>query len=194
MLRRNTPFLLALLALLALPSCGFHPVYKGTDDNGSPVREELAQVEIMPMKERIGQILRNDLIDRFNNHGRPEAPLYHLSVDVSVAEENLGILANGTTTLAAILASGVYSLKDNKGSSIATGIVSSTGQYDKLNSMYGDLASKDAATERTLRELSEQITARISLYFAEHKNPVPDPAMTPATTPSPSPTGATPTP
>jgi hypothetical protein len=35
--------------------------------------------------------------------------------------------------------------------------------------MYATLAAHDGALERTVHEIGEQLTARISLYFAEHK-------------------------
>jgi LPS-assembly lipoprotein len=163
-----------LVAFLALSACGFHPVYGSHGDDGSPVTEDqLSLVSIDPIPEHSGQMLRNDLLDRFNSNGRPDAPEYYLTVKLRVTEEDLGTLANATSALAAVHAYGDYSLKDRAGKVLVTGTTSSTAQYDKLASMYGTLAAHDSAIERTVNELSEQLTARISLFFSEPKSPEP---------------------
>lgn len=163
------PRLSLLAALLLLPACGFHPVYGGHGGDGTPVADELALVSVEPIPEHAGQILRNDLIDNFNRHGRPSAPLYSLEVKLRVSEEDLGTLANATNALAAVHAYGDYVLKDKNGKTLVSGTTASTGQYDKLASMYATLAAHDGALERTVHEVGEQLTARISLYFSEHK-------------------------
>jgi LPS-assembly lipoprotein len=162
-----------LATLMLLPACGFHSVYGGHSSDGTPVAEELGQIFIDPIPDRAGQMLRNDLIDNFYRHGRPAAPLYILSVKLKVSEEDLGTLANATTALAAVHASGEYTLKDKSGKLLTSGISSSTGQYDKIASMYATQAAKDSAMERTVREVGEQLTARIGLYFAERKPETP---------------------
>lgn len=167
MTQRILPKLFALLALLTLPACGFHSVYGGVSADGTPVADALRQVAIEPIPERSGQMLRNYLIDRFNNSGRPDNPAYHLAVKLRISEEDLGTLANATTALAAVHAAGDYTLTDSSGTTLVSGTTSSTAQYDKLASMYGTLAAHDGAIERTVREIGEQLSARIGLYFAE---------------------------
>ena len=159
--------LIALLALIILPACGFHPVYGSRDVNGLPVTQDLADVAIDPIPDQAGQSLRNYLIDRLNSSGRPATPKYHLVVKLRVGEESIGTLANATTALAAVHAYGDYKLTDEGGKTLISGTTSSTAQYDKLASMYGTLAAHDGAIDRTVREVSEQLYARISLYFSE---------------------------
>lgn len=149
--------------------CGFHSVYGGHGDDGSPVAEQLSQVAVDPISERAGQMLRNNLIDRFYGKGRPAKPAYRLAVKLRVSEEDLGVLANATTALAAIHVYGDYVLRDAGGKTLASGTTHSTASYDKLTSQYATLAAHDGAIERTVREVGEQITGRLSLYFAERK-------------------------
>ena len=170
MTQRLFPALALAALLLALPGCGFHPMYATHTDDEAMVSDDLSLVEVEPIPEHDGQILRNYLLDRFNSTGRPVGAPYQLYVSVKYAEQNLGTLANGTTTLAAIASTADYALKDKNGKVLATGTTSSTSQYDQLNSIYGTLEAHDSAIDRTMREISEQLTARIGLYFAEHKN------------------------
>ncbi len=170
-----------LIGAFGLAACGFHPVYGSKSKDGAPIAEQMNQVAIDPIPERQGQLLRNDLIDRFYNKGRPSQPLYHLTVSISVSDEDLGLLTNATTSLAAVHTTGNYTLKDNKDKVILTGVARSTGTYDKLNSQYSTLAAHDSAVERTVQEVSEQITSRLSLYFAEGSNaPIDVPTVKPS--------------
>jgi LPS-assembly lipoprotein len=162
-----------LLPIFCFPlsGCGFHPVYGAQGGDGSPVAEQLNQVAIDPIPDHPGQMLRNDLIDRMYGKGRPAQPLYHLAIKLRIAEEDLGTLVNATTSLAAIHTSGDYALKDANDKTLAHGTVVSTASYDKLGSMYGTVAAHDGAVERTIREVSEQLTARLSLYFSDPPPP-----------------------
>jgi len=156
-----------LTILFTLTACGFHPVYGGHGSDGSPVAEQLNQVAIDPIPDHPGQMLRNDLIDRIYGKGRPAQPIYHLSIKLRVVDEDIGVLANGTTSLADVHTIGDYALKDASGKVVANGTVESLSSYDKLTSIYSTLAAHDSALERSLRETSEQLTARLSLYFSE---------------------------
>ncbi len=67
--RLATVLLLALMPV-AMGACGFKPVY-GTASHDSAVGAALANVQIDPISDRNGQVLRNNLIDRFYTDGRP---------------------------------------------------------------------------------------------------------------------------
>jgi LPS-assembly lipoprotein len=152
-----------------LSGCSFQPVYGSHGGKGSPVAEQLSQVAIDPIPERPGQILRNDLIDNmYGKSGRPTQPAYHLKVKLNINEEDLGLLVNATAALAAVHTYGNYTLEDNNGKILASGTTHSTASYDKLTSEYSTLTARESALERTVHELSEQLTARVSLYFSEH--------------------------
>jgi LPS-assembly lipoprotein len=166
-------FLIPVFCLLT--ACGFHPVYGAHGDDGSPVAERMYQVAIDPIPDRPGQMLRNDLIDRMYGKGRPAQPAYHLVVKLRISEEDLGLLANATTALSGLHAYGDFVLTDAGGKTVLSGAAHSMATYDKLSSQYATLAARDGAIERTVREVSEQITSRLSLYFAEQAAPSPSP-------------------
>jgi LPS-assembly lipoprotein len=160
--------LLSSFALLA--GCGLHPIYAahGVDDN-SPVAMDLNNVAIDNIADRNGQMLRNDLIDRMYGSNRPEQPLYHLKINIHYNEEDLGILANATSTRSLLNMYGDYNLTDAHGHTMVTGSAHSVASFDKLDQMYGTVAARQDAYERTLHEVSEQIVNRLSLYFSERK-------------------------
>lgn len=162
---------LALLGCLALSGCGFKPVY-GTpsgSERESPVAMDLNNIAIENIPDRNGQILRNYLIDRMVRPNRPEKPLYTLKVTIAAGEEDLGILANATATRSLLNMYAHYTLADAKGKAILTGTAHSVASFNKLDQMYGTVAARENAYERTLREAGEQIVNRLSLYFSERK-------------------------
>jgi LPS-assembly lipoprotein len=162
--------LAVLLCVFLLAGCGFHPIYGSHGAaSGSPVAMDLNNVAIDNIPDHNGQMLRNDLIDRMYGKNRPEKPLYTLKVKIHSDEEDLGILANATATRELMNMYGDYSLVDAKGDVLISGTAHSVASFDKLDEMYGTVAVRQDAYERTLHEVGEQIVNRISLYFSERK-------------------------
>ncbi len=162
---------LALVGCLALEGCGFKPIY-GTpsgSEHDSPVAMDLNNIAIDNIPDRNGQILRNFLIDRMVRANRPEKPLYTLKVAIATSEEDLGILANSTATRSLLNMYGHYTLVDSKGKTVVGGTAHSVASFNKLDQMYGTVAARENAYERTLHEVSEQIVNRLSLFFSERK-------------------------
>jgi len=163
---------LMLSAFLLLSGCGFHPIY-GTHptEDGVPVADDLNNVSIDNIPDHNGQILRNYLVDRMYGPNRPALPTFTLKVKIRSSEEDLGILANATSTRSLLNMYGDYTLVDAQGKTILTGTSHSVASFDLLDQMYATVASRDDAYDRTLHEVSEQIVNRLSLYFSERKNP-----------------------
>jgi hypothetical protein len=114
-------------------------------------------------------MLRNNLVDRMYGGNRPEKPAYTLKVKIRNTEQDLGILANATATRELLDMYGDYSLTDVQGKEILKGTAHSVASFDKLDQMYGTVAARENAHERTLHEIGEQIVNRLSLYFSERK-------------------------
>jgi LPS-assembly lipoprotein len=159
-----------LSSLCLLSGCGFHPIYASHDGNDdSPVAMDMNNVAIENIADRYGQQLRNDLIDRMYGRNRPEHPFYDLKITIHYNEEDLGILANATSTRSLLNMYGEYTLTDNKQHVLLTGTAHSVASFDRLDQMYATVAVREDAYERTLHEVSEQIVNRVSLYFSERK-------------------------
>ena len=160
-----------LLALLpvGLGACGFRPVY-GTASVDKATGTALADVQIDPIADRNGQVLRNNLIDRFYTDGRPAKPRYRLSVTLAATEEELGIQKDATATRARLRLQASYELIE-----IATGQVvyrtfsRSVVSFNLVDSQFGVLATRQDAYDRGLTELSDDIRTRLALYFARDK-------------------------
>lgn len=160
-----------LLALLpaALGACGFKPVY-GTAAQDSAVGVALANVQIDPITDRNGQVLRNNLIDRFYTDGRPSSPRYRLSVALAATEEELGIQKDATATRARLRLQASYELIEiSTGQVVYRTFSRSIISFNLLDSQFAVLATRQDAYDRGLTELADDIRTRLSLYFSRDK-------------------------
>ena len=157
-------FLVGLLA--ALGACGFRPLYGGTEN--SAINQQLAHIQISTIKDRIGQQLHNLLLDRLNSGGRPQKPLYNLSVKLAVSKEEIGLKFTEEATRARLTLIVNYFLTDNgSGKVLAEGGVRSVNNYNIFNSEFARLAAEENAKKRAAREVSDEIKIRLSLYFSQ---------------------------
>lgn len=167
---RTSSRLIALLLALSpavLSACGFSPVYGVASRPDGAVGQALANVQIDPIADRNGQVLRNNLIDRFYGEGRPSSPRYRLAVALAATEEELGIQKDATATRARLRLQASYELIDsNSGQVVYRTFSRSVISYNLLDSQFAVLATKQDAYDRGLTELADDIRARLALYFA----------------------------
>ena len=159
---------LALTGLFLLTACGFSPIYGSHKDKG-PVSEVLSTVAIDSIPDSNGQFLRNKLMDRFYFHGRPTQPQTRLTVTLRATELDFGIQKDATASRSQLNLWADYVLRDNEGKELLKRTAHSVASYNKINAQYGQVATQRNAYERTLTEVSEQITSVVSLYFAERE-------------------------
>jgi LPS-assembly lipoprotein len=166
--RRNFLTAASGAALWLVSGCGFRPLY-GAKSRGA-VSTELARVKIGTIPNRIGQQLHNYLLDRINREGRPEKPLYLLSVDVEVEKVRQAVEANETATRVKLVFTAIFKLQE-----IATEKVllknwsRSVNSYNIVTSAMATRSAELDATDRAAREVSEEIRSLLALYFQRRK-------------------------
>lgn len=152
----------AVALVVLLGACGFQPLYGGGD---AGVAAELASIEVGPIPDRIGQRLRNGLIDRFNHDGRPAAPAYELDVEMTARQTRLGFRKDATATRAQVALGAVYRLRDGSGAIVYTGRSESLVGYSIIVDPYGTLVNEQDAYEQATDQLAQDITRRLSLFL-----------------------------
>ncbi|TWB47225.1 LPS assembly lipoprotein LptE [Nitrospirillum viridazoti] len=153
---------------LALSACGFHTVYGDHSLSGKPsTRAQMESVSIDIIPDRIGQVLRNNLIDRFyQDSGRPAKPDYRLNVRLNSYKEDLGIQRDATATRARLHVLADYQLIDSKtGKTLYRTSSRSIVSYDISEAQYSTMVTEQDAYDRALTEVAEEITTRLALYF-----------------------------
>jgi LPS-assembly lipoprotein len=162
---------LALAALLLVSGCGFQPLYgqhsqRGNAAGSDTVVTALNQVRVASIPERGGQVLRNRLMDRLYQNGRPTAPLYELTVALAQTESGLGVRRDATTARTQLDATARYALTRQTDSAVVlSGLVRTSVSYNRLEAQYATLTAREDAQQRALYDVAEQLVSRLALHF-----------------------------
>lgn len=158
----------AVLALLAaspsLAGCGFEPLH--ASGRGADVTAALAEIRIQPIPDRSGQILRNYLLDRLTPRAGAVPSRYTLVVRLQEPRQTLALRRDDVISRVGYSATASFDLNDERGSRIFTGAASHSTDYEVTNSEFATLVSLQAARERVLELVSEDIRSQLAGHFA----------------------------
>ena len=164
---RRTALLLGVGS--ALSGCGFHPVYAPSGD-GPGAATGLAEIEVKPIYERPGQILRQALLGRFRTEsGTPRK--FDLQVNFWILGEAQGVLNFTQPTRIRLVGVTNWTLlsRDNKPAKLAEGSERVMDGYDVFDSQYFAQDQANEAVQRRIAEaMAERITLRLAMWFHQH--------------------------
>jgi len=151
-----------LLACLALPACGLHPLYGG--GTSSPVAATLRAVQVGPIAGQSGWLMRNKLIDRLGEQGSG-TPAYRLDVTLDDNITSYGIRSNQTATQERRTLRARYQLVDlSNGQVVLDATSGSDAGIDIVSSEYATVAAEQTALENLTEIVADQIVSRLALY------------------------------
>ena len=154
---------LAVLSVL-LGGCGFKPLHGRK--NGGPGGGDLAAVQVRVIADRVGQQLRNQLLDMLNPRGRPSRPKHYLEVSLSETIERLAVQKNSFATRANYHLTADFRLIDSANSEVLfIGRERAISSYNISQSDYATLIGEKDAKIRATRALAEDIRTRLGVYF-----------------------------
>ena len=158
---------LLLLLLPPLAACGFQPLYAEREETEEP---GLAAIKVLPIADRIGQMLEFALRDSFNPGDRAVDTQYTLGVTLAVSRYDLGIQRDATATRGRVDVRATIELKDAKtGKVIYTSRAQSTSSFNILDDAYAAQVAEDDARVRTVRDLTDEIRARMALFLRSRR-------------------------
>ena len=162
-------FVVAVVVATATACAGFRPLYGRDGGTHSVAALELARTKILPIEDRMGQQLRNNLFDLMNPRGEPARPAYVLSVTLSTSTESLGLRKTGFATRANLHATASLTLTDTRtGKVLLNGSHKIIGGYDLLDSEFATLTSEKNVKTRAATELAHAIRSQLSVYFLQN--------------------------
>jgi LPS-assembly lipoprotein len=155
------------LACLALPGCGFKPLYGSSSaTHDTTVMQQFASIQIPALRDRIGQQMRNLLIDALHPSGAATDYRYRLSVNTAEADLNLGLQENATSTRGQVRVTAQYWLIENKsGKTLLHETLRASTSYNILINQFSSVLSEDDARQKALEQISEDMTEHLALYF-----------------------------
>ncbi len=161
---------IAMAALLA--ACSFRPLY-GTSTEGNAAREGIAQISVAEIGPgRIGQQVRNGLLDRLTPKGTPAFPTYHLEVLLSESLVDLLVQENSTVLRRNYKLTARYKLIDlATGDQIFSATAARTASLNRLDSEYANVIAQRDAEKRAADAVAGVISQRIGIALAELASP-----------------------
>jgi LPS-assembly lipoprotein len=152
-----------------LSGCGFHPVYAPTGD-GPGAAAGLSEIEIKPIYERPGQILRQALLENFRTEsGTPRK--FDLQVNFWITGEAQGVLDFTQPTRLRLVGSTTWVLtgRDPGQTKLTEGSERVVDGFDIFDSQYfaQDLAN-EAVQRRVAVAMAERITLHLAVWFHQH--------------------------
>ena len=164
----------ALLLTLGLAACGFKPMYGQFSDGKGDLRDVMANIRVTSILEdgrpsRIGQVIRNNLMDRLTPFGETKSAEYILSVTFFIEEQGYGIREDESVTLQNLKLVAAYRLEDvNTTKIVLDSAARALVTYDLARSDYSNMIARNAAIKRLSEEVSNQMATRIGAFFSKN--------------------------
>ncbi|MBA3667372.1 MAG: hypothetical protein H0W65_06585 [Sphingomonas sp.] len=150
-----------LLGLMMLSACGLQPLYSG--GSSGAVATGLSTIQVAPIPERAGWLIRNALVDRLG--GEVGSPAFRLEVELDDDLTGFGIRGDSAATRERRTLRARYRLVDlSNGQVVLDATAGSDAGIDVVSSEYATVAAEQSALERLSTVVADQMVARLGLF------------------------------
>lgn len=153
----------------ALAGCGFRPLYAPAASGApGPAAAEMAAIYVPIFADRPGQLLRQELQQRFEGTGTGTAKRYELVASIAVNVEAIAIQRDSSSSRVRLIGSAPWTLRvlslDHP--VLAQGTSRILDGYNILNQQFfaADLES-EVVIRRVAAALADQITTQVGAFF-----------------------------
>ena len=167
----------AVSALITVVSaCGFEPLYVektgGSDlwyynnEYDTDIVRSMASIKIEAVSDRIGQLIKNELMDNFNPYGQPKCAEYFLKINPvgkNVSEQALR--DEITATREKVKYTVKYELWSKEKGHLVSGKSWVYLSYDLLDNPYSTTMDKKKVEKDGAKIIANEISLRIAAYF-----------------------------
>ena len=152
---------LAIASLLVLGACGLRPMYAG--GSSGAVVSSLSAIQVAPIPERAGWLVRHALIDRLG--AEPTNPSYRLEVELDDDLTGFGIRGDSAVTRERRALRARYRLVEiSTGQVLLDATAGSDAGIDVVSSEYATVAAEQTAQERLASVVADQMVSRLALF------------------------------
>lgn len=153
--------------MLLLGACGLQPMYTG--GSSGAVATGLSSVQVAPIPERAGWLVRNALVDRLG--GESGEPSYRLEVELDDELTAFGIRGDAAVTRERRTLRARYRLVElSSGLVVLDATAGSDAGIDVVSSEYATVAAEQTAQERLAQMVADQMVSRVALYMRNSKS------------------------
>ncbi len=145
-------------------ACGFQPLYssKGVEN----IIADFSKIRVSSSKDRIGQVLSNELKHLLNPLYSPKNPKYRLVTTLVVSARPLAIKKTALATRSNLTVLSSYRLIEILSQKlVSTGSNTITVSYNIYSSHYATLSAEKDAKKRAAKNLAQEIRLQIGAFF-----------------------------
>lgn len=164
---------LALVLGSGLSGCGFRPVYMKTSE-GARAADGLARIEVGPMFERPGQLMRQALIARLDSDSGTEHK-FDLAVNFWIEGQAIAVLTYTQPTRIRLVGHATWTLtgRDPAHTKLAEGSERAVDGLDIIDSQYFAIDLDNEHVQRRLaNQMADSIATRLAMWFKTHPTAV----------------------
>ncbi|AXS38803.1 LPS assembly lipoprotein LptE [Breoghania sp. L-A4] len=157
-----------LAAGVALGGCNVRPLYGTTLGAGGQTYEKLAAIQIDPAKDRVEQVLRNELIFMFQRGGEAAPTRYRLRTILNQSRSAVAVeeLADVPAAYLVAMTASFLLIDADTDETLLTGTSFANASYDFSNQRFANLRAARDAEDRAAKVIADDIRTRIASYFA----------------------------
>ncbi|MFO1112835.1 MAG: LPS assembly lipoprotein LptE [Rhodospirillales bacterium] len=164
---------IASVVVLSSAGCGFRPMYGQHSDatasgaSASPIAADLATVDVAPIPDRSGQLLRNKL-ERLLDPAASASVDHRYTLDVQLKEkiDTYAVERSGFASRATIETTAKYALReDASGNQVFSGTTRAVSGYNLLDNDFSTVVGADDARNRAIDQVAYQIRNKLAVYF-----------------------------
>lgn len=150
----------------ALAACGFRPLYGGIE--GQAINAQLAAIEVDTGRNRLGWVLRDQLLDDLDPDSLSVPSLYVLEIELDRTQRPLAIQLDNTVTRFDLTLAAFFRLRPQSGDeTLYRSAVQRVASYNVLGEPFATLIAERDAERRAAVEISRAIRTLLALYFED---------------------------
>lgn len=176
MLQHKKTYIALAISTLLVGACGFEPLYvEKTSGDGlwyynnkfdTDIVYEMSQVKVEGATDRIGQLVKNELIDNLTPRGVPQHAKYFLKLEpIKNKRTEQALRDDITATREKVKYTLKYSLWSKEKGSLVSGKSWVFLSYDLLDNPYSTTMDKKKVEKDGAKILANDISLRIGAYF-----------------------------
>lgn len=149
----------SILCIFALSACGFHPVYKTSNQDAIP------EIQINPINSVDGAELYGHLSDLLHN---TQGARYVLDIKLTYSSSPLAITKSSDVVQQSAAQSVTYTLLDQSTGKTISGSFAVSGSFNTTSSAYATHVEEKRAAINLARQAAAEIHRRLMIYFINH--------------------------
>ncbi len=155
-----------LIVCLVLAGCGFEPLY-GEREQTAAAEDELELVDVPPIADRVGQLVRIELTNRLTPTQPAPRALYTLPVTLTETRASLAVRKDASATRANLTINATFELQRiSDGARLTSGTIRSVNSYDVVDSDYATLVAESDARRRGAKDIADGIVDRLAIFLS----------------------------